>query len=266
MCQINHPTLHFVPAKARPAFARALSSALRDVIQENSEEAWLKLFMLPKCVLPSLKHKGSHNPHNSIESLCNMWLRNDLANLWAMAKTCASSHNTIEEAPTHKSYRKVINSAVSLGHSGMTGKPAKCFYPVVLHQILKGKHPSCPPPVAPKVTSDPITLSPAFPILPVLRSFPKDTSAGPSGLSVQHLLDAASVPLHTSIGSSLKEVVNLLVFGKVPLSMSTFLAGGRLIVLNKSKEGTPQDVRPIAVGETLHRLTGKCIQLCHPKG
>ena len=41
--------------------------------------------------------------------------------------------------------------------------------------------------------------------------------------------------------------------------MSTFLAGGRLIALNKGKEGYPPDVRPIAVGETLHRLTGKCI-------
>ena len=41
--------------------------------------------------------------------------------------------------------------------------------------------------------------------------------------------------------------------------MSTFLAGGRLIALNKSKEGSPPDVRPIAVGETLSRLTGKCI-------
>ena len=41
--------------------------------------------------------------------------------------------------------------------------------------------------------------------------------------------------------------------------MSTFLAGGRLIALNKGKEGYPPDVRPIAVGETLRRLTGKCI-------
>ena len=263
VCQLNHPTLRFVPAKARPAFARALSSALRDVIQMNSEEAWLKLFMLPKCVLPSLKRKGSHNPHTS---LCNMWLRNDLANLWAMAKTRASSHNTTEEAPTHKSYRKVINSAVSLGRSGMMGKACQMLLSSgvapntdTTWHLLKGKHPSCPPPVAPNVTSDPTTLSPAFPILPVLRSFPKGTSAGPSGLSVQHLLDAASVSLHTSIGTSLKEVVNLLASGKVPLSVSTFLAGGRLIALNKSKEGTPQDIRPIAVGEKLRRLTGKCI-------
>ena len=43
--------------------------------------------------------------------------------------------------------------------------------------------------------------------------------------------------------------------GKAPLSVSVFLG------LNKNKNGFRQksDIRPIAVGETLHRLTGKYI-------
>ena len=41
--------------------------------------------------------------------------------------------------------------------------------------------------------------------------------------------------------------------------MSKFLAGGSLTALNKQKEGCPPDFRPIAVGETLRRLTGKCL-------
>ena len=86
VCQLNHPTLRFVPAKARPAFARALSSTLKDILLHNTEEAWLKLFMLPKCVLPSLKYKGVTSPHTTIESLCKLWLDNDLITLWAMAK------------------------------------------------------------------------------------------------------------------------------------------------------------------------------------
>ncbi|KAL5488731.1 hypothetical protein EMCRGX_G017716 [Ephydatia muelleri] len=55
-----------------------------------------------------------------------------------------------------------------------------------------------------------------------------------------------------------KGIVNLLASEKVPVPVATFLAGGRLIALNKD-EGNPPDVRPIAVGETLRRLTGKCI-------
>ena len=53
VCILNQPTLRFIPSGSRPAFARALSSALRGVIHDNSEDAWLKLFMLLKCVLPS---------------------------------------------------------------------------------------------------------------------------------------------------------------------------------------------------------------------
>ena len=37
------------------------------------------------------------------------------------------------------------------------------------------------------------------------------------------------------------------------------MAGGRLIALNKNKEGSPPDIRPIIVGESLRRLAGKCI-------
>lgn len=58
---LNQPTLCFIPSKSRPAFARVLSSVTRNVILENSDEAWLKLFMLPKCVLPSSQRRGLHD-------------------------------------------------------------------------------------------------------------------------------------------------------------------------------------------------------------
>ncbi|KAL5483840.1 hypothetical protein EMCRGX_G020256 [Ephydatia muelleri] len=111
------------------------------------------------------------------------------------------------------------------------------------------------------IASNPVTLGPSFDILHILRSFTKGTSAGPSGLSIQHLLDAASVPLQTPICDSLKGVVNILASGKAPKSVSAFLSGGRLIALNKGKfsEGRCTDIRPIIVGEVLCRLTGKCL-------
>ena len=57
-CHLRCPALRFVPKKARYAFAKALSTTLRSILTENSEEAWLKLLMLPKCMLPTLKRKG----------------------------------------------------------------------------------------------------------------------------------------------------------------------------------------------------------------
>eukprot|EP00731_Ephydatia_muelleri_P017587 Em0010g685a len=126
-------------------------------------------------------------------------------------------------------------------------------------KLLLSKHPSCPPPQVPQVPTVPISIGPDFNILEVLQSFPKESAAGPSGLRIQHLLDAASIPLPTSICSSLRDLVNLLSSGMAPTSVSTCLAGGSLTALNKFKPGCLPDVRPIAVGEALRRLTGKCL-------
>ena len=104
-------------------------------------------------------------------------------------------------------------------------------------KLLLSKHTSCPPPHVPQVTTAPISIGPDFNILGILQSFPQGSAAGPSGLRIQNLLDAAGIPLPTSICSSLRDLVNLLSSGKAPSSVSNFLAGGSLTALNKSKSG-----------------------------
>ena len=52
ICSLKHPTIRFIPSSARPAFARALSSVLKEIVAVNSVAAWTKLLMLPKCPLP----------------------------------------------------------------------------------------------------------------------------------------------------------------------------------------------------------------------
>ena len=126
-------------------------------------------------------------------------------------------------------------------------------------ELLKSKHPSSPPPIMPGVPSTSLPLGTNFNLLSILFSFPKGTAAGPSGLRVQHLIDAAQIPLPISISTTLRDVVvNLLAAGKAPLSVARFFAGGSLTALNKFRHGSPPDIRPIAVGETLRRLTGIC--------
>ena len=54
--------------------------------------------------------------------------------------------------------------------------------------------------------------------------------------------------------------MNLLASGKVPIQVSKCLAGGSLTALNKFKPGCNPDIMgPFAVGETLRRLTAKCL-------
>ena len=72
-------------------------------------------------------------------------------------------------------------------------------------------------------------------------------------------MDVASVPLPSTIRSLLRRVVNLRVSEKVPQGVSRFMAGGSLTTLSKLKPGCAPDKRPIAVGEVLRRLAGKCL-------
>ena len=120
--------------------------------------------------------------------------------------------------------------------------------------LLLSKHPASQLDSIPEITQEPIlSLGSDFNILSVLRSFPKDTGAGPSGLLVQHLLDVSSTALLTPIDicASLREVTKLHASGKIPPTVSKYLAGGNQIALNTFKEGCPPDRRPIVVGETL---------------
>ena len=266
VCLLNQPTLHFVPSKSRPAFARALSSALRCVILENTEEAWLKLFMLPRCVLPSLRRKGRHDKPLPVDILCNMWSDNKLGDLWDLARNRTTNHKRGACSTSINQRTKVIDQAVSLGRSGMWGNACRILQSSGIApnndttwQLLKSKHPSCPTQVPPVIHTTPVSLEPDFSIIAISWSFPKDTAAGPSGLRVQHLLNVISIPLHTPICSSLRQVINILIAGKAPTSVLHFLAGASLIALNKIMKGCPPDIRPEAVGETLRRLAGKCV-------
>ena len=67
------------------------------------------------------------------------------------------------------------------------------------------------------------------------------------------------VHLPISICNSLRAVVNTLANGNAPMPISRYLAGGSLTALIKNKEGLPLDIWPIAFGEAMRSLTGKCL-------
>eukprot|EP00731_Ephydatia_muelleri_P007475 Em0003g1723a len=73
-------------------------------------------------------------------------------------------------------------------------------------------------------------------------------------------MTAGASNVNLSTGSCTEwDIVTLLASGKAPPLVSKYLAGGNLTALNKLKEGSANDIRPIAVGEVLRRLTGKCL-------
>jgi hypothetical protein len=88
-------------------------------------------------------------------------------------------------------------------------------------------------------------------ITQALRSFPKDTACGRSGLRVSHLME--TLYLGTNLDTELLTHVNYLVQGKAPLELAAFYASASLIALKKKDSS----IRPIEVGEITRRLTSK---------
>lgn len=89
-------------------------------------------------------------------------------------------------------------------------------------------------------------------------SFPGSTSPGPSGLQANHLKEVLKLPSSSSTASFLSiltRFINLLVAGKTPPPIIPHLCGATLLAIRK-KNG---DLRPIAIGEVLHRLISKCL-------
>ena len=111
-------------------------------------------------------------------------------------------------------------------------------------RLLLSKHPSRLSTQVPQVPTTLMSIGPDFDILEVLLWFPKGSAAGSSGLRIQHLLDTPSIPLPTSICSSLRDLVNLLSSGKSPTSVCR--AGSSLTALKKSKSGSLPDVRHVS--------------------
>ena len=72
---------------------------------------------------------------------------------------------------------------------------------------------------------------------------------------MQHLLEAVNPAQGTALVEQLTQVVNLLAQGSAPADLAEHLAGAKLIALKKPKGG----IRPIAIGEILRRLVGKCL-------
>ncbi len=91
-------------------------------------------------------------------------------------------------------------------------------------------------------------------VLAALRSFPKGTACGRSGLRAAHLLQmSGALPAYLT---TLTSVVAGLAKGSAPKEFAPFLASAPLVPLLKP-DG--KSIRPIAIGEILRRLVSKVL-------
>ena len=116
-----------------------------------------------------------------------------------------------------------------------------------------------PPPPPPPQTASPLAFHQTLISWPFCTPSRRTQREAPQVFAIQHLIEAAEVPLQFPICAVLRDVVNLLISGKVPVQVARFLAGGNLVALEKNKPNCPPDIRPIAVGEAIRHLAAKCL-------
>ena len=131
--------------------------------------------------------------------------------------------------------------------------------PQVLQQ-LREKH---PPRVVP-IDWRHIDANPSEPIHvtwdvleEVLRKAPKLSSPGPSGLRTDHIQSLLFANLSTADKAAMSEMFTDFTNARVPRNSLSALLAASLVPIRKSFES--DDVRPVALGETLMKIPARCI-------
>ena len=118
VCKLPGRTVRHIPVKDRLVFALALCSALRSALHDNSEDAWLKVLMMPKCLLLAPKRGGRHHKPVPISHLCAQWAKGEFSALWNRA----SNHHSSGPHPTPNHKSSAVQTAVSLVREGLLSK------------------------------------------------------------------------------------------------------------------------------------------------
>ena len=190
----SRPTLRHIPRRARNSWAKVLVRAVAAVVFYNNLNAWTELLMLPKCVLCAPPTQGRSNDTSvaafALDRL-SRWEAGERRSLWDDAPTYKNANpNTSDTA------RKT--RAVTLARDGLDGKACAALTSTGLAREnsanatkMRALHPTAPLP--PRTPTSDLSLPPDIDtdlVLKCLRSFPADTAPGPTGMRVQHFLDA----------------------------------------------------------------------------
>ena len=151
MCLLHCSTIRHIPIKSRPAFAGVLSAAFHSILHENSEEAWLKFLMLPKCVLVAPKWRDVTTRPLPINHLCDLWSKGQFGFLWEQASQQVTSRTRQDHTSSSDHNIRLV---IGLAKEGLYGKACQILTlsgvaPNTIWQLLQAKHPKGPPSVCP---------------------------------------------------------------------------------------------------------------------
>eukprot|EP00971_Amphidinium_carterae_P035318 695432-Amphidinium_carterae.1 len=240
------PTRAHVPVGARQLWAQCLAQAFREVNTYNDPLSWAYLLALPKMVLTSPDRGGKkHKRHHEIETRqrCRRWLEGERSSLWGVHRLRRKTNSIRESADP---FLQRLERVQALVKEGLYQKAAAALHPGSVAEMsdqllveMKAKHPDArSEDEGARATLRSIHHTAALQAkmedtLNAVQSFPKGSSAGPSGFRPQHIKDAL-VPGHRDeILRQLTGVTQLLLSGQVPTVCRSRLAGANLLALTK---------------------------------
>ena len=259
------------PKGVRDGWARVLHGCFTEIIRNPANLGlWARLFILPKCILAS-PAAGCRLPWREIlqrvRGRLQRWLSGEVDSLWSdacadarsLSKRAVSSVSTSSQRSSNarRARLAVQNCQFSKAIQALSSEGLASPSPTVI-QEMQDKHPQAPPPTLPPGPTPPSVEVPDRVVLHGVKSFPKDSAPGPSGLRPNHLYEAVCCPSPDRAGqvlTSLTKFVNLLATGRAPCSICPYLCGATLLASRKKNGG----LRPITVGEVLRRLISKSL-------
>ena len=250
----------------------------RIVADYTDEGAWAILLLFPILVLGALVWGGRAGLRN-LKDRCRRFESGDWEGLLddyhetedllaerfeERAAQLAADEPTDEELQARR-----IRRSLRLGRAGELSRAARALEssrpaPVTeaTIQTLRELHPAAPSPIPEWVATfepvDSCLLSPEI-LHAALSSAPSLSAGGPSGLVYEHYRDILGDSPDTF--AVFHSVCCLIARGLVPPRARAALSSSRLLAMAKPVQGGPDGVRPLAVGEVLHRLVARAVGL-----
>ena len=221
----------------------------------NDSAAWKLLFLIPRMLLQPGRGEKQSGIKKAMQ-LQQKFLNFQWEELIQLEKPSAVSK------PSRLAQEQKKNAALRLIRCGEISKAAKVIIsnglaPASEETILKlkSKHPSHHSNVQvdglKSQSANGLHLS-LVAFLKAVHRCPKGSGSGPSGWRFEHLRDLCD---NSVTRDGLFAICSTIAKGKIPTDIISLVSASRLIAIPKSNG----DVRPIAIGECLRRLTAKAV-------
>ena len=251
--KLNSPTVTRIPGSLKSLWGTLLYNACRTILHFNDANAWKLFFLLPELVLRIPKRGGSGKFMKDIENNMKRWQNGEIQQLFN-EKNTLSEKRTTSKHNFKRSFKLCTLGRYSDALRALD-EQVFCADDDESFDELNKLHPKKPHGVVMKPPTKSLVITSNDLVANCLKSFPKGSAPGLDGYRAEHLMDATNSVQNKNMSDVFKDLLNLIIAGKIHPEAREWFAGGKLCALSKDDGG----VRPICMGSVIGRLCSKII-------